>query len=132
MCIIIHTYTSGIHGQTDKQLGGILTWKVKTLVVDICLIWKHDGYFGMVPCTCRSEIYEAIGSHDNIITYTHALQVKLNSFTDTYVTRPATISHVSAKNCLFLLYHNLLTVDINTTKSLPPLQNLMGFLLQFT
>ena len=32
---------------------------------------------------------------------------------------------------LRLLYHNLLTIDINTTKSFPLLQNLMGFLLQF-
>ena len=117
MCIIIHTYTSCIHGQTDKQLGGILTWKVKTLVVDICLIWKHDGYFGMVPCTCRSEIYEAIGSCD---TYTHALQVRPNRFTDTYVTRPAKVSHVNAKNYQFFVFTlPLLTVNINTIKPLP-------------
>ena len=32
----------------------------------------------------------------------------------------------------FLLYHHLLTIYINATKSLPLLQNLMGFLLQFT
>ena len=31
-----------------------------------------------------------------------------------------------------LLYHNLQTIYTNTTKCLPLLQNLMGFLLQFT
>ena len=38
-----------------------------------------------------------------------------------YVTRPAKINYVSTKNCWFLstlLYHNLLTVNSNATKSL--------------
>ena len=51
-----------------------------------------------------------------------------------YVTEPVRINHVSAKNANFLslLYHNLLATYINEPKSLPLLQKLMGFLLQFT
>ena len=52
-----------------------------------------------------------------------------------YVTGPAKINHVSAKNCRFflsLLYHNLQTVYTNTVKSLSLLQNLIGFILKFT
>ena len=46
----------------------------------------------------------------------------------------AKINFMSPKNChvLFLLYHHLLTNYMNATKCLPILQNLMGFLLQFT
>ena len=53
---------------------------------------------------------------------------------DRYVTRPAKINHLSTKNCrfyLFLLYHTFITIYTTTTKSPSPLQNLMGFLLQF-
>ena len=52
-----------------------------------------------------------------------------------YVTGPAKINHVSAKNHRFLaclLYHNLITIYTTTIKSLSLLQNLMGFLLQLT
>ena len=48
-----------------------------------------------------------------------------------YVTGPAKIDHVSAKNRQFLvclLYHNL--IYTTATKSSSLLQNLMGFLLQ--
>ena len=49
---------------------------------------------------------------------------------------PAKIYRVSAKKSLIcvssLLYHNLLTVHTNKTKSLSQLQNLMGFFLKFT
>ena len=53
--------------------------------------------------------------------------------TQKYVTRPAKIDHVSAKNRRFLacsLYHNLITIYTTATKSSSLLQNLMGFLLQ--
>ena len=45
------------------------------------------------------------------------------------------IDHLSAKShwfLLYLLYHNLITIDTTTIKSWSQLQNLMGFLLQFT
>ena len=51
------------------------------------------------------------------------------------MTRPAKINHLSAKTSpifAFLLYHNLITVYSTTTKPSSLLQNLMGFLLQFT
>ena len=49
-----------------------------------------------------------------------------------YVTRPAKINHMSAKNVHgYLLYHNLI-IYTNAIKSLPVLQSLMSFLLQFT
>ena len=44
----------------------------------------------------------------------------MSMLTIPYVTRPAKINHVSAKNCRFfpsLLYHNLQTVCINAIKS---------------
>ena len=50
-----------------------------------------------------------------------------------YVTGPAKIDHVSAKNRRFLaclLYHTLITICTTATKSSSLLQNLMGFLLQ--
>ena len=48
--------------------------------------------------------------------------------------RAVRIDHVGTKNSDFLslLCHNLLTININTTKSLPALKNLKRFLLQFT
>ena len=52
-----------------------------------------------------------------------------------YVTGPAKIDHVSAKNRQFLaclLYHNLITIYTTATKSSSLLQNLMGFLLHLT
>ena len=52
-----------------------------------------------------------------------------------YVTGPAKIDHVSAKNrrvLACLLYHNLLTIYTTATKCSSLLQNLMGFLLQLT
>ena len=52
-----------------------------------------------------------------------------------HVIKPSKIDHVSAKNhqiFVSLLYHNLLTITINATESSPLLQNLMGFLPQFT
>ena len=55
--------------------------------------------------------------------------------TDTYVTEPAKIDHVSTKNLQFLaclLYHNLITIYTTTTKSSSLLQNSMGVLLQLT
>ena len=51
----------------------------------------------------------------------------------TYVTWPAKINHLSAKNCRFLLsllYHDLITIYTTATKSLSLLQNLMDLLLQ--
>ena len=53
----------------------------------------------------------------------------------TYVTGPAKIDHVSAKNCRFLvclLYHNLITIYTTATKSSSLLQNLMDVFLQLT
>ena len=53
----------------------------------------------------------------------------------TYVTGPAKIDHVSAKNRRFvacLLYHNLITIYTTATKSSSLLQNLMDVLLQLT
>ena len=47
-----------------------------------------------------------------------------------YVSGPAIIDHVSAKESPF--FFNLLTNLYNITKFLPLLQNLMGFLLQVT
>ena len=52
-----------------------------------------------------------------------------------YVTRPAKIDHLSAKNRRFLaclLYHNLITIYTTATQSSSLLQNLMSFLLQLT
>ena len=52
-----------------------------------------------------------------------------------FVTRLAKINHESAKNIAnfsSLLYHNLMTIHTNITKCLLLMQNLMGFLLQFT
>ena len=49
-----------------------------------------------------------------------------------YVTGPAKIDHLSAKDCRFLaclLYHNLITIYTIATESLSLLQNLMRFLL---
>ena len=50
-----------------------------------------------------------------------------------YVTGPEKIDHMSTNKIPFLslLYYNLLPTNINATKSLQLLQNLMGFLLQF-
>ena len=48
---------------------------------------------------------------------------------------PSKIDHVSTKNRRFLaclLYHKFIIVYTTATKSLPLLQNLMGFLLQLT
>ena len=53
----------------------------------------------------------------------------------TYVTGPAKIDHLNAKNhqfSLLLLYHNLKTVNITATKTSSLLQNLVVFLLQLT
>ena len=58
--------------------------------------------------------------------------IKLNKVILSYVTGPAKINHMSAKNCQFLaclLYHNL-TIYTTTTNSSSLLQNLMGFLLK--
>ena len=52
-----------------------------------------------------------------------------------YVTGPAKIDHLSAKNhrlLACLLHHNLITIYTTGTKSSSLLQNLMGFLLQLT
>ena len=52
-----------------------------------------------------------------------------------YMTRPAKIDYLSAKNHWFLvclLYHNLITIYTTAIKSLSLMQNLMGFLLQLT
>ena len=68
--------------------------------------------------------------------YTDAhIDRQAHRLTHTYVTGPAKIDHVSAKNWQFLaclLYHNLVTIYTTTTKSSSLLQNLMGFLLQLT
>ena len=55
--------------------------------------------------------------------------------TNTYVTGPVKIDHVSAKNRRFLaclLYHNLIIIYTTATKSSTLLQSLMGFLLELT
>ena len=52
-----------------------------------------------------------------------------------YVTGPAKIDRVSAKNHRFLaclLYHNLITIYTTATKASSLLQNLVGFYLQLT
>ena len=53
-----------------------------------------------------------------------------------YVTGPATINHVSTKNCRFFCLCLIITCELliytNEIKSLSLLQNLMGFLLKFT
>ena len=54
-----HMYNQTVYSNREEEL----TWKVNTLVVDICLIWKHDGYFGMLPCNCRSDICGSRGDH---------------------------------------------------------------------
>ena len=68
----------------------------------------------------------------NYYILTHGISGK-HLFTDqhNYVAGPAKL-HVSAKiaNFLSLLYHNLISIYMTTTKSSSLLQNLMGFLLQ--
>ena len=54
-------------------------------------------------------------------------------YTDAYVTAPAKIDHLSAKNRQFLaclLYHNLITIYTTAMKSSSLLQNFTGFLMQ--
>ena len=69
--------------------------------------------------------------HHHMISTYHVILLSCKA----YVTGPAKIDHLSAKNCHFvlhLLHHNLITIYTNTTKSFLPLENLMGFLLQLT
>ena len=76
-------------------------------------------------------VYEAMSSTPSMLLLETSRLILLRKF----VTGPAKIDHVSAKNRQFLaclLYHNLITVYTTATKSSSLLQNFMGFLLQLT
>ena len=77
-------------------------------------------------------MYNLIG---NILQLTETKYCANNSRYLPFVTGPANIDHVSAKNRRFLvclLYHNFISIYTTATKSSSLLQNLMGFLLQLT
>ena len=76
----------------------------------------------------QGQVYHLIGS---IVP----IEGESPKFAPIYVTGPAKINHVSAKDRRFfpsLLYHNVRTVYTNAIKSLSLLLKLMGYLLKFT
>ena len=60
--------------------------------------------------------------------------LRVYHFQALHVTRPAKINHVSTKiaDFSFLLCYNLIAICTNRTICLLPMENLMGFFLQFT
>ena len=92
------------------------------------LVWKMSNngniIFHIVILLYACTQYLCMPHHSTTFIYMHM-----------YICGPMKINHVSTKKLLTfssLHYHNLWTICTNKIKFLPLLQNLMGFLLNFT